>query len=396
MSNLILICGLSGSGKTTLAKNIIKELIKHNENVSWLNADKIRKDFNDWDFSIEGRKRQASRIKKLSKSFSTRFVICDFIAPTKTIRNEFDADYVIFMNTTQRSKYLDTDELFEIPNKWNYCFESFNDYNKQIQWIINSLLCIDNNHEVLPNLNIRALANIKEMYSGMDTPELCHDIKLFNRYSKEINYIYNNRGFRDGQWPKDLSDCIWCFGDSGALGLGQPHDETWPKLIQKHTEKRTINVSLIGSSNEWLAHRALEVLKEFNTATVVIQWTFLSRRLINNENVHLDHNKLKNLSEEEFIQDNFLNFKKCFELIESVNTANIIHLFIPNILNNISDMDTFFNFCQNNVNGFMDCFAVRNNIQLDLARDGFHYGFLTSDNYAVNASNFIKKLNNLY
>ena len=50
--------GLPGSGKTTLSKQLAKRL---GSNI--LNADQIRKKFNDWDFSDEGRIRQAKRMK---------------------------------------------------------------------------------------------------------------------------------------------------------------------------------------------------------------------------------------------------------------------------------------------------------------------------------------------
>ena len=51
---IILIMGLPGSGKTTLASELVS-LLK----AKWLNADEVRKEANDWDFSEEGRKRQA-------------------------------------------------------------------------------------------------------------------------------------------------------------------------------------------------------------------------------------------------------------------------------------------------------------------------------------------------
>ena len=49
--------GLPGAGKTTLA-NELATLIKTKR----LNADEVRRAANDWDFSEEGRKRQAKRM----------------------------------------------------------------------------------------------------------------------------------------------------------------------------------------------------------------------------------------------------------------------------------------------------------------------------------------------
>tara|TARA_A100001015_G_C14573791_1_gene550161 strand:+ start:152 stop:610 length:459 start_codon:yes stop_codon:yes gene_type:complete len=51
---IILIMGLPGAGKTTLA-NELTPLLKAKR----VNADEVRKIANDWDFSIEGRNRQA-------------------------------------------------------------------------------------------------------------------------------------------------------------------------------------------------------------------------------------------------------------------------------------------------------------------------------------------------
>ena len=92
----ILIMGLPGSGKTTLAKALYKKL-----DCVWFNADEVRKQFNDWDFSDEGRLRQAYRMRDLAdeeiKKGNT--VICDFVAPTHQIREIFNADLIIWVDT---------------------------------------------------------------------------------------------------------------------------------------------------------------------------------------------------------------------------------------------------------------------------------------------------------
>ena len=57
----ILIMGLPGSGKTTLASKLVPLL-----NAKWLNNDEARKAANDWDFSEEGRLRQAKRMADIA------------------------------------------------------------------------------------------------------------------------------------------------------------------------------------------------------------------------------------------------------------------------------------------------------------------------------------------
>ena len=116
----ILIMGLPGSGKTTLAEKLSVDLFDRTHlSVYWFNADEVREQFDDWDFSLEGRLRQAHRMKELADTYKDEIVICDFVAPLKEMRDIFDADYVIWMNTSTESQYEDTNKLFEMPEKFN-------------------------------------------------------------------------------------------------------------------------------------------------------------------------------------------------------------------------------------------------------------------------------------
>ena len=117
----VLIMGLPGSGKTTLA-NDLHYLLNNDCKSYWLNADAVRKKFNDWDFSESGRDRQAKRMKDLAELHGqyNDVIICDFVCPFEKTRNEFDADYVVFMNTINESRYEDTNKIFESPTKFNF------------------------------------------------------------------------------------------------------------------------------------------------------------------------------------------------------------------------------------------------------------------------------------
>ena len=114
--------GLPGSGKTTLA-----EILAPMYNAVWLNADKVREEANDWDFSDEGRKRQALRMKTLAQEAvdNNRNVVADFVCPTPKTRDEFGADYIIWMDTIKEGRFEDTNKVFEAPENYDFRVNHF-------------------------------------------------------------------------------------------------------------------------------------------------------------------------------------------------------------------------------------------------------------------------------
>ena len=114
---IILIMGLPGSGKTTLASELVP-LLK----AKWLNADEVRKEANDWDFSAEGRTRQAIRMWAKAKEFRDQgnHVVADFVCPTPAARALFPADFIIWVDTIKEGRFDDTNKMFVKPEKYNY------------------------------------------------------------------------------------------------------------------------------------------------------------------------------------------------------------------------------------------------------------------------------------
>ena len=140
-SKRILIMGLPGSGKTYFAERLKKYLesnsnvqtmplermlhlelppISYASRVDWFNADDVRKRFNDWDFSREGRIRQSIRMFDFAVSCTEDFVICDFVAPLPEQRNNFKADWCIWMDTIDAGRFEDTNQVFVPPEQYDF------------------------------------------------------------------------------------------------------------------------------------------------------------------------------------------------------------------------------------------------------------------------------------
>ena len=131
----ILIMGLPGAGKTYFAERLKQYLEDHinpiNEHslrpiadarvtVAWLNADEVRRHYNDWDFSQEGRIRQSQRMRDLADEANTDYCIVDFVAPLVEMRNNFKADWTIWVDTIKEGRYEDTNKAFIPPEQYDF------------------------------------------------------------------------------------------------------------------------------------------------------------------------------------------------------------------------------------------------------------------------------------
>ncbi len=119
----ILVMGLPGAGKTYFAERFVPKI-----NAVHLNADKIREQFNDWDFSEEGRLRQAKRMSDLAEEEIKKgnHVVADFVSPTEKSRETFNPDIVIWLDTISEGRFEDTNKVFVAPEKFDFRITSQN------------------------------------------------------------------------------------------------------------------------------------------------------------------------------------------------------------------------------------------------------------------------------
>jgi len=126
MVKKVLIVGLPESGKTTLM----------NKFMEWAKIDgtEMRRFMNDWDFSLEGRKKQAERLGLIA-SISNRDVVVSYICPTHECMEIFLKQcpdvFVIWMDTIKTSRYPDTNKMWQEPKYYDMRIKDF-DYDMEL------------------------------------------------------------------------------------------------------------------------------------------------------------------------------------------------------------------------------------------------------------------------
>ena len=73
-------------------------------------------------FSEEGRTRQSKRMAEAALKLKSEgnYVIADFICPTPEARSLFPADYVVWVDTIQKGRFEDTNQMFVKPEKFDF------------------------------------------------------------------------------------------------------------------------------------------------------------------------------------------------------------------------------------------------------------------------------------
>jgi hypothetical protein len=279
---------------------------------------------------------------------------------------------------------------------------------------------------ILPNFVLPSRVNQTWSYSGMDSLESCFDKKHFESYPYDITYNYNSRGFRDAEWPdsmEELQEATWCVGDSFTVGIGSPIEHTWPSVLQQQTGRRTVNVSMDGASNNWIARRSIDIIQSINPKTLIIHWSYIERREqpgkyldqawtqfyaniraphwpenVNLENFNALPTHIQNeilteygqewkcgLSDEQLRlpyikstnEEDVENTIRCIESVnQSAKSTRVVHSFIPQFVNK-SYKHLFDSQLANTSNSLI----IPEFKPVDIARDGHHYDIKTATNF---------------
>jgi len=207
-------------------------------------------------------------------------------------------------------------------------------------------------------LKITEKQNYNSVFSGTDHLKFCLSKEYFKNYKKKITYHYNSKGFRDIEWPENLDNVVWCVGDSFTVGIGQPHEETWPQLLQNKLGKRCINIGEDGCSNDTIYLRIKEIYNLYKPKLIIAMWSYLHRRRIKNVNVHFEKKDFG-------FENDIKNFDKNFSLCQQLD-VNIIHFAIPNMFENTNYLKEKYK-------------KLHILEQLDYARDYLHFDIKTSE-----------------
>jgi hypothetical protein len=281
---------------------------------------------------------------------------------------------------------------------------------------------------ILPDFILRSRVNQNWSYSGIDSIDWCKNKKHFESYPHKISYNYNSRGFRDAEWPNDLDklkNAVWCVGDSFTVGLGSPIEHTWVYQVSKQLKKQTINVSMDGASNEWIARKVIQICETVSPKLIIIQWSYTNRR--EHKNLTLSDEARRIHCEKHAENNDIENTISCIESVIKKSTSNVIHSFIPNcgatvdvdrLWENIQGQD--WPACPTNLVEFQqlekfvvdelktviqEYDSIKNHfewkillnkinhvpeiVRLDLARDGHHYDLLTAQQFARDVSKLL-------
>ena len=231
--------------------------------------------------------------------------------------------------------------------------------------------------DLLQTIEIPYYSNLNCTTLGLDSIEHCFNKKHYTTYPDNINYSFNEIGYRHNSIKNYQGNEILAVGDSFTLGLGVNQSDCWSSQLENMLNYPVLNFSLNGASNDWIARKIKDLLKIFKPKCVIAHYSFSHRR----ERPWPDWNDDERTECDPLysIEENFNNWYTNFNLINSYGVP-VVHSFIPDWHDQPVDYTQ------------LSGSIVPPVIIKDLARDGFHYGVKTHQSLA---DYFCKTVTNL-
>ena len=230
---------------------------------------------------------------------------------------------------------------------------------------------------LLPELFLASRASQVEHTSGLDSFIECKNKAHYLAYPHAIIYQFNSRGFRDREWPINAQSAIWCVGDSFTVGLGSPVDHIWARQVELTCKQPTINVSLDGASNDWIARQARNIIRAVQPRNMIIMWSYVHRREDTDANLSDEDRRISSLDGATELDDQ-INIRTCVNSLKGSST-NIVHFIVPFAYADLYNNNTV-------TSEDWPPRYINKVTQLDYSRDGHHFDILTSQQVAQQAA----------
>lgn len=232
-------------------------------------------------------------------------------------------------------------------------------------------------HALLQTVKIPYYADLKCKTLGLDSPDHCINKTYYKNYPHEIDYTFNEIGYRCRPVDRYLGNEILAIGDSFTLGLGVNQQDSWVSQLEYLLDCPVLNFSLNGASNDWIARKIKDLLMVFNPRCIIVHYSFSHRREKSRTDWH--DNERTECDPVYSSEENLANWQMNFNQIESYGVP-VIHSFITDWHDQPVD------YAQ------LPKSTVPPIVKRDLARDSFHYGIKTHRSLAEKFYNSITNL----
>ena len=140
-------------------------------------------------------------------------------------------------------------------------------------------------------------ANYSSKTSGLDTPgESISSSRDFREYPiQDFTYQFNSWGFRGPEYVEHIGKPVnICLGDSFTVNVGGPIDHSWPSQLAEHFNISTLNLGMDGAGNDAIHLVYTRACKLFDVQDTFVMYSYLHRRLVDNEFTQEVHNDSEN------------------------------------------------------------------------------------------------------